>query len=89
MLAAIEEEGSLLGRGVDVVIVLEFRHRQKICPVVLPFTSEQPEVLLELLVYPFRLTIRLRVVGGSLSRFDPEQSVELGSELRCELGASV
>jgi hypothetical protein len=46
-----------------MVIVLELRHRQEVCPVVLPFTSEQPEVLLEFLIYPFRLTIRLQVVG--------------------------
>jgi hypothetical protein len=72
VLAAIEEKGGLLSRGVDVVVVLELRHRQEICPVVLPFASEQPEVLLEFLVYPFRLTICLRVVGGSLSRFNPK-----------------
>jgi hypothetical protein len=54
----------------DVVIILEFRHQQEICPVVLSFTSEQPEVLLELLIYPYRLAIRLWVVGGSLSRFN-------------------
>src|ERR1700682_5950969 len=40
VLTGIEKEGGLLSGRVDVVVVLEFRHGQKVCPVVLPLTSE-------------------------------------------------
>jgi hypothetical protein len=42
-----------LGAGVDVVIVLELRHRKKLIPVVLTLVYEDSEILLQLLVDTF------------------------------------
>jgi len=39
-------------------------------PVILPFSDEDPQVLFQLLVDPFRLSVGLRVVGGRRRGFD-------------------
>jgi len=39
-------------------------------PVVLPFSDEDPQVLFQFLVDPFRLSVGLQVVGGRRLGFD-------------------
>jgi len=68
--ASIEEEGCLLCGRVDVVIVGELRQGEECVPVVLPFSDEDPQVLFQFLVDPFRLSVGLQVVGGRRRGFD-------------------
>jgi len=56
VLAGIEEEGCLLHGRVDVIIVGELRQGECV-PVVLSFFNEDPQVLFQFLVDPFRLSI--------------------------------
>jgi len=62
VLAGIEEEGCLLRGGVDVVVVGKLRQGEECVPVVLSFSDEEPQVLFQFLVDPFRLSV------GSVSR---------------------
>jgi len=62
VLAGIEEEGCLLRGRVDVIIVGELRQGEECVPVVLSFSDEDPQVLFQFLVDPFRLSIGLRVI---------------------------
>jgi len=55
--AGIEEEGCLLRGGVDVVVVGKLRQGEECVPVVLPFFDEEPQVLFQFLVDPFRLSV--------------------------------
>ena len=55
-----------------MVVVLELGHRKEFVPIVLPFTYEQAQVLFQLLVYSFGLSIRLRVVGRGGRESDTE-----------------
>jgi len=57
--AGIEEEGCLLCGQVDVVIVGELCQGEECVPVVLPFSNKDPQVLFQLLVDPFCLSIGL------------------------------
>ena len=66
----IKKEWGLLGRRVDVVVVRELRQREEVVPVVLPFSDEDSEVLFQLLVDPFRLSVCLRVVSGRRRGFN-------------------
>ena len=72
-----------------MVVVLEFRERKEVFPVVLSLVDEQPEVLFQLLVDTFRLSVTLRVVGRSGCYLDSEYTVQLSSEFRYELWTSV
>jgi hypothetical protein len=54
-----------------MVIILKLCHGKEVSPVILPFTTEEPQVLLQFLVYPFRLPVRLWVVSHGLSHFNP------------------
>ena len=65
--AGVEEERGLPGRGVDVVVVGEFREWEKCVPVVLAFSNKDPQVLLQFLVDPFGLPIRLGAVEDASS----------------------
>jgi hypothetical protein len=61
--AHIEDEGSVPGGGVDVVVVRELCKWQEFVPVVLSFIHEEVDILLHFLVKPFRLSVALWVVG--------------------------
>ena len=60
-----------------------------VCPVALVVVDEDPQVLLYLLVDPFRLPIGLWVVGSGGIPFDVQQLVQVLHEVRVELGAPV
>jgi len=68
--AGIEEEGCLLHGQVDVIIVGELHQGEECVPVVLSFSDEDPQVLFQFLVDPFRLSIGLQVVSGRHHGFD-------------------
>ena len=88
--AGIKEEGCLLRGRVDVVIVGELRQGEECVPVVLSFSDEDPQVLLQFLVDSFHLTVGLRVVSGRRCGLNSQQSVQLfhegGDELRSAVG---
>ena len=71
----------------DVVVILEFRQREEVHPVILTLIDEQPKVLLQFLVDPLHLSITLWVIGSG--GCDPENAVQFLSELHHELQASV
>ena len=73
--ASIKEEGCLLRGGVDMVVVGELRQGEECVPVVLSFSDEEPQVLFQFLIDPFRLSVGLRMVGGRRGGFDSQQSV--------------
>jgi len=74
--AGIEEEGRLLRGGVDVVVVGKLRQGEECVPVVLSFSDEEPQVLFQFLVDPFRLSVGLRMVSGRRCGFNSQQSVQ-------------
>jgi hypothetical protein len=53
-----------------MVIILKLCHGEEVGPIILPFTAEEPQVLFQFLIYPFRLPVRLQMVSCGLSRFD-------------------
>ena len=53
----------MLCSGMDVVVVLEFRERNQVRPVILPLVDEESEVLFQFLIYLFRLSVTLWVIG--------------------------
>jgi len=55
-----------------MVIVLKFSKGKEVSPIILSLVDEEPEVLFQLLIHLFSLTISLRVVGSGSSQFDPE-----------------
>ena len=63
MEAKIREEGRHFRRFVGVVVVGELGEWEPFCPVVLVVVKEDPEVLLQLLIDAFRLSICLWVVS--------------------------
>ncbi len=58
-------------------------------PVVLSLVDEYPEILIQLLVYPFSLSIRLWMPSRQSCELDSEKSVELLRECGDELGSTV
>ena len=46
-----------------MIVILKFRKREEIVPVIWALVDKHPQVLFELLIDPLRLTVRLRVVG--------------------------
>ena len=73
----------------DVVVVLELCQGQQVSPVILPLVGEQSEILLQLLVNLFRLSVSLRMVGRSGCNLDSEHPVKLSGEFRNELRSTV
>ena len=73
----------------DMVVILEFRKRKQLGPVVLSLVDKETKVLLQFLVYPLCLTIPLWVVSCGSRQFNSENSIEFPSEFRNELGASI
>ena len=72
-----------------MVVILEFRKRKQLGPVVLSLVDKETKVLLQFLVYPLCLTIPLRVVSCGSRQFNSEDSIEFPSEFRNELGAPI
>jgi len=87
--AGIEEEGCLLCGGVDVVVVGKLCQGEECVPVVLSFSNEEPQVLFQFLVDPFRLFVGLRMVSGRRRSFDSQQSVQFLHEGSDELWSAV
>ncbi len=67
----------------------KLREREPIGPVVLSIVNEDSEVLLDLLVNSFSLTICLGMEGGRCIGRDVEESVEFLHELGDKLRTSV
>ena len=65
VLASVKHEGSLLGGRMHMVVVLEFSQWEQLIPVILPLVYEESEVLLQLLVDSFHLSITLWMVSSS------------------------
>ena len=59
--ASVEHEGSVMGSRVNVIVMLEFGHREEVGPVILAFIDKYSEELVEFLIDPFSLAIRLWV----------------------------
>ena len=73
----------------DVVVILEFHKGEKVVPVILSLVDEEQEVLLELLINLFCLSVALRVVCSGGSQLDSKESVKFLHELCHKLGASI
>jgi len=71
-MSSVKEERRVLSGRVNLVVVLEFRERQKPHPIILSFVGEESEILFQFLVDPFRLSISLWVVGGGGCQFNSE-----------------
>jgi len=72
-----------------VVIVGELCQGEECVPVVLSFSDEDPQILLQFLVDSFCLTIGLQVVGGRRCGFNSQQLVQLFHEGSDELRSAV
>ena len=70
--AGVEKERGLLCGGVDVVVVGKLSEQKKGMPVVLSLSNKDPQVLFQLLVNLFGLSIHLRVVGCGGCTLDPK-----------------
>lgn len=68
------------------VVVRKLRNREEFRPIGLPVVCERSEILLQLLVDTFRLSIGLRMESGRQGGLYPESTEqcpeEVGSELR-------
>ena len=78
-----------MGRGVDVVVVLELRQGKEIVPVVLSLVYKDSEVLVKLLVNPLCLSVGLRMPGCGSCDLDSEEAVEFLGELRDKLWTTI
>src|SRR3981189_3844940 len=72
-----------------MIIVLEFAESEKLLPVVLSLVHKKSEELLQLLVNPFGLAIRLWVICGRGCQLYADEAIELAGEVRDELGTAV
>ncbi|KNZ75600.1 hypothetical protein J132_02542 [Termitomyces sp. J132] len=81
MLSHVKEEWGELGECINMVVVLELSIGEEFISVILVLVAEEVEVLLQLLIYAFGLTIGLWVVGGGGVELHAKQLVELPSEL--------
>ena len=85
----VNHEGSLLCGRMYVVVVLELHQWKKLIPVILPLIDEEVEILLQLLVDPFHLSVTLWMVGHSCSQLYAKKAVELLCQFHYELWTSV
>ena len=72
-----------------MVIVLEFCQWKEVYPVVLLLIDKDPEVLFQLLVHSFCLSITLRMVSSGGSQMDSKHAVQFFGELSHKLWTSV
>ena len=87
--AGVKKERGLLCGGVDVVVVGKLSKWKKGMPVVLPLSDKDPQVLFQLLVNSFSLSICLQVVGCGGCSFNSEQPVQFLHECGNKLQSSV
>ena len=73
----------------DVVVILEFRQGEEVCPVILSLIDEYLKVLLQFLIDPLHLSITLWVIGCGGRYLNPEYTVQFPSEFCYELWTSV
>jgi hypothetical protein len=64
MAPSVEEEGCLLSRGVDCIVVRKLGRREKLIPVVVALINKEPKINLQLLVDTLCLTIGLWMVSS-------------------------
>ena len=72
-----------------MVVILELCQRQQVGPVILSLVGEQSEILLQLLVNPFCLSVSLQMVGHGGCNLDSEHPVKLSGEFCNELWSAV
>ena len=72
-----------------MVVVGKLRQGEECVPVVLSFSNEEPQVLFQFLVDPFRLSVGLQMVSGRRRGFDSQQSVQFLHEGSDELRSAV
>ena len=72
----------------DVVVILEFRQREEVRPVILSLVDEYPKVLLQFLIDLFCLSITLWVIGGGGRNLNPKYTVQLPSIKTRKVGAT-
>ena len=70
MSTCVKEEGGVMSRRMDVVIVLELSQWEEVKPAVLPFIDEDPKVLVQLLIDMLCLTVGLWVPCSRTCHFD-------------------
>ena len=75
--------------GVNVGVDNEFSHGEVLVPVALMSASIEAEVLFNILVSTFCLTVGLRVIGSGEVRLNPELSEEGAHDLGGELRSSI
>ena len=72
-----------------MVVVGKLGKREEGMPVVLSLSDKDPQILFQLLVNSFGLSVRLRVVGYGGCALDPEQPVQFLHERSDKLRSSV
>jgi hypothetical protein len=87
--AGIEEKRNLSRSRVNVIVVLKLCKGKELVPIILPLIDKDTEILLELLINPFRLSVALRMICRGSRQFDSEESIQLLSELGNKLRAAV
>ena len=73
----------------NLVVVGKLGDAEPVEPVVLVMVDEETEVLFQLLVDPFRLSIGLRVVRRGGVVLDAQELVKVRHEVRLKLGSSI
>ena len=72
-----------------MVVVCKLCHGQPVIPIILLFTHEDSQILLQLLVDALSLTISLGVVGCGCCDFDIKEAIEFAHELGHELRSTI
>ena len=88
-LSSIKQEQSLLGRGIHVVVVLEFHHQQQVMPVILLLIDEQTQILVELLIDMLCLSVSLQMPGYKGGQLNPQQSIKFFCKQSYKLRSTV
>ena len=78
-----------MSERVDIVVVLELHHWEEVILVVLSFVYKDIEVLVQLLVDMFCLSIYLRVPSSKGGQPDSKKPIEFPSEKCNELQISI
>ena len=73
MIFGIEIERCVAGAGILGIIVSEFRHKKKLCPIILLEVDEGSEVSFYCTILPLSLAVRLRVKGGGEFPLDAKE----------------
>ena len=87
--SSVEQEQSLLGRYMYMIVVLELCHGQQIVPIVLPLIDKELQVLIQFLVDVLHLSISLWMPSSEGSQLHSQQLVEFPGEEYHKLGSMV